>query len=91
MTGFLDSEIAPAIKPTPKNKGQNIDTKYRLNGQDLRDDLLDIFVFISKTHLKHTVQGQMFYIFREIHFSFVIGEIFGASRSMVKWTKQIIL
>ena len=36
MTGFLDTEIAPAIKLTPKNKGQNVDTQNRLNGQDLR-------------------------------------------------------
>ena len=36
MTGFLDTEIAPAIKPTPQNKGQNVDTKFRLNGRDLR-------------------------------------------------------
>jgi len=35
MTGFLDTDIALAIKPTPQNKGQNIDTKYRLNGWDL--------------------------------------------------------
>ena len=35
MTGFLDTEIAWAIKQTPKNKGQNADTKYRLNGWDL--------------------------------------------------------
>ena len=27
MTGFLDTEIAPAIKPNPQNKGQNVDTK----------------------------------------------------------------
>jgi len=26
MTGFLDTEIPPAIKPTPQNKGQNVDT-----------------------------------------------------------------
>ena len=36
MTGFLDTEIAPAIKPTPQNKGQNVDTKSRLNGRDLQ-------------------------------------------------------
>ena len=33
LTGFLDTEIAPAFKPTPpkkKNKAQNVDTKYRL-------------------------------------------------------------
>ena len=30
MTGFLDTEIAPAIMLTLKNKGQNVDTKYRL-------------------------------------------------------------
>jgi len=30
MTGFLDTEIALAIKPTSQNKGQNVDTKYRL-------------------------------------------------------------
>ena len=36
MTGFLDTEIAPAIKPTSQNKGQNVDTKSRLNGRDLR-------------------------------------------------------
>jgi len=36
MNGFLDTETAPAIKPTPQNKGQNVDTKYRLNGRDLR-------------------------------------------------------
>jgi len=33
MTGFLDTEIAPAIKPPPpQNKGQNVDTEYQLNG-----------------------------------------------------------
>jgi len=26
MTGFLNTEIAPAIKLTPQNKGQNVDT-----------------------------------------------------------------
>ena len=26
VTGFLDPEIAPAIKPTPQNNGQNVDT-----------------------------------------------------------------
>jgi len=36
MTGFLDTEIALAIKPTPQNKGQNVDTKYWLNGRDLQ-------------------------------------------------------
>ena len=36
MTWFFDTEIAPAIKPTLQNNGQNVDTKYRLNGQDLR-------------------------------------------------------
>ena len=36
MTGFLNTEIAPAIKLTPQNKGQNVDTKSRLNGWDLR-------------------------------------------------------
>ena len=35
MTGFLDTEIAPAIKPTPQNKGQHVDTKSQLNGWDL--------------------------------------------------------
>jgi len=35
ITEFLDIEIAPAIKPTLKNKGNNIDSKYRLNGQNL--------------------------------------------------------
>ena len=33
---FFDTEIAPAIKPTSKNKGKNIDSKYQLNGWDLR-------------------------------------------------------
>ena len=34
MTGFLDTEIAPAIKPTPQNKGQNIYGKYtRIYGE----------------------------------------------------------
>ena len=28
-------ETAPAIKQTPQNKGQNVDTKSRLNGWDL--------------------------------------------------------
>ena len=32
MTGFLNTKIAAAIKPTPENRGQNVDTKYRLNG-----------------------------------------------------------
>ena len=36
MTGFLDTEMAPAIKLTPQNKGQNVDTESRLNGWDLR-------------------------------------------------------
>jgi len=36
VTGFLDTEIAPAIKLTTQNKGQNVDTKSRLNGRDLR-------------------------------------------------------
>jgi len=36
MTGFLDTEIALAIKPTPQNKGKYVDLKYRLNGGDLR-------------------------------------------------------
>jgi len=31
MTGFLDNEIALAIKATSKNKVNNIDSKYRLN------------------------------------------------------------
>jgi len=37
-TGFLDTEIAPVIKPTPpkKNKGQNVYTKSWLNGWDLQ-------------------------------------------------------
>ena len=30
MTGFLDTEISPAIKPTPQNKGQNVDTSLSL-------------------------------------------------------------
>ena len=34
MTGFLDTEIAPAVKLTPQNKGQNVDTNL-LNGRDL--------------------------------------------------------
>jgi len=34
MTGFVDIKIAPAIKPAPKNEGQNVDTKSRLNGRD---------------------------------------------------------
>jgi len=32
MTGFLDAEIALAIKPTSKNKGQNVDIKYWCDG-----------------------------------------------------------
>ena len=36
MTRFLDTEIALAIKPTPQNKCQNVDTKSRLNGRDLQ-------------------------------------------------------
>ena len=28
-------EIAPAIKPTLQNKGQNVDTKSRLDDRDL--------------------------------------------------------
>ena len=32
---FLDAEIALAIKSTSKNKGNNTDSKYWLNGQDL--------------------------------------------------------
>ena len=39
---IFDTEIALAIKPTPKNKGQNVNTKYQLNGRDLR--------YISKKH-----------------------------------------
>ena len=34
-TEFLDTEIAPAIKPTSKNKDNTIISKYRLNGRDL--------------------------------------------------------
>ena len=30
MTGFLHTKIAPAIKPTPQNKGQNVDTNLSL-------------------------------------------------------------
>ena len=33
---FLDTEIAPAIKPTPQNKGQNVDTKYQLNSEEMQ-------------------------------------------------------
>jgi len=36
ITEFLDTEITPAIKPTSKNKGNTINSKYRLNGRDLR-------------------------------------------------------
>jgi len=36
VTGFLDTEIKPAIKPNPNNKGKNVDTKYQVNGWDLR-------------------------------------------------------
>jgi len=35
ITEFLDTEIAPAIKVTSKNNGNNIDSKYRHNGRDL--------------------------------------------------------
>ena len=35
ITGFLDTEITPAIKPTPQNKVQNVDTKSQLNGHGL--------------------------------------------------------
>ena len=35
MTGFLDTEISPSTKLTLQNKGQNVDTKYWLNGRDL--------------------------------------------------------
>jgi len=30
MTGLLETEIAPSIKPTSKNKGQNFDKSIRL-------------------------------------------------------------
>jgi len=36
ITEFLDNEIAPAIKPTPENKGNNIDSNYRLNGRAIQ-------------------------------------------------------
>ena len=32
ITEFLDTEIAPAIKSTPENKDNNIDSTHRLNG-----------------------------------------------------------
>jgi len=47
MTGFVDIEIAPAIKPTPQNKGQNDDPKSRLNGRDLRYMELTKLITIS--------------------------------------------
>ena len=35
ITEFLDTKIAPAIQLTSKIKGNNTDSKYQLNGQDL--------------------------------------------------------
>jgi len=44
MTGFLDTEIAPAIKPTPQNKGKKFDTKSRLTSRDLQ------YIYIPHHH-----------------------------------------
>ena len=44
MTEFLDTEIALAIKPTPQNKGHNVDTKSQLNGWDL--EYIYIYIYI---------------------------------------------
>ena len=50
--GFLDTEIAPAIKPTPQNKGQNVDTKSRLNGCDLWYDRIYFETYLSPFTLR---------------------------------------
>jgi len=34
MTGFLDTEIAPAIKLTPKNKGPTVFKMFKTRGCD---------------------------------------------------------
>ena len=50
MTRFLDTEIAPAIKLTPQNTGQNVATKYQLNGRELWymqvDNIQQMFTFL---------------------------------------------
>ena len=42
ITEFPDTETAPGIKPPSQNKGNNIDTKYWFNGQDLRYILISL-------------------------------------------------
>ena len=66
MTGFLDTEIAPN-KPTPQNKGQNVDTKSRLNGRDLR--------YANSVHMYilqffETISCFQHQVFRLIHHTF---------------------
>ena len=48
MTGFLDTEIAPAIKLIPPNKGQNVHAKYRLNGWIYSSSLLKLYLSYSE-------------------------------------------
>jgi len=38
MTGYLDTEIASAIKLASRNKGKNITSKYRLNAHNTFDN-----------------------------------------------------
>jgi len=45
MTGLLDTEITPAIKPTPKKIMVKMLTQFRLNGRDLS------CVRTARTHL----------------------------------------
>jgi len=58
MTGFLDTEIAPAIKPTPQNKDQNVDTKSPLYvAFKIFDRCLEIYI------RKHSVVNYIFIVF----------------------------
>jgi len=61
MTGFLDTEIVLAIKPTPQNKGQNVETKYWLNGRDLRQLFYKLENIIIKqgTDFKVILEGSI--------------------------------
>jgi len=63
MTGFLDTELALAIKPTPKNKGQNVDTKYLLNVRDLQYIQYYIYIYI------YTSYNEFVILFFEKHYT----------------------
>jgi len=49
MTGFLDTEIAPAIKPTPQNKGQNVLSPSSLSKvlKKNSDDVLSVYDLLT--------------------------------------------